>query len=796
MLSNSPGFTAVAVLTLALGIGANTAIFSVVNAILLRPLPYPNADRLVLVWENNLKQGWNRVGVSGPTYLDWKEQSQSFDDMAVMQPGTGTLTGLGEPEQFAGMRVSANLLELLGAKAILGRTFRAGEGRIGHNNVAVLTHGFWQRRFGSDADIVGKKAIIDGMPYTVIGVLSPSFWLPVPCEAMAAWDNDDLRRQSRSSHELGLVARLKRGVTLEQANAEMRTVARRVWQGYPAMQDWSASVVPMHENLVEYLRPALLVLLGAVGFVLLIGCTNIANLLLARAAARQKETAIRTALGAARARLLRQFLTESVVLSLIGGALGILVAYWGIAVLRAVIPHSIPVPEASAEVLVSKIGMDARVLLFTLLISLASGLVFGLAPALQASRVSVSATLKEGGRSASASHGHARLRGLLVVSEVALALVLLIGAGLMIRSFWRLQGVNPGFNPDHVLTLEIELPTDSKYRQPREQAAVFRQFLEHVQRVPGVRYAALTHVVPLAQADDRLTYLIEGRPQPGSGQGWPADVRRISPDYFRTLGIPLKKGRQFTDRDKEDAPPVLVIDESLARRGWPGNEDPIGRRLLIRSRAFEIVGIVGEVKHSGLNKTAKPTIYFPYLQSPAFRMNLVVRSLGAPETLVRAMKSAIWEVDKDQPVYNVRTIEEILASSQSAPRLTLTLLLAFALVAVLLASLGIYGVMSYTVSRRSHEMGIRMALGAQPSGVLKLVVGQAMVLVLIGLAAGLAAALLLTRALSTLLYGVSATDPLTFVAVSLALAGVALAASYLPARRATKVQPIAALRHE
>jgi putative ABC transport system permease protein len=795
-LLKSPGFTVVALLALALGIGVNTAIFSVVNAVLIRPLPYRDPGRIVVLWENNVREGWNRTGVSGATFSDWKRQATLFEDMSLHEPGTGTLTGLGEPEQIPRMRVTTNFFTMLGAKAQIGRLFTPEEARGGRHNVIVVTDGFWRRRLGADPDITGKTYMVDGAAYTVIGVLSRDFWFPTPEEAFVPWPNDELRGGPRNERRFGVFARLKPGVTVEQARAEMDSVARRVAERNTDMRDWGVTIAPLREVLVESIRPALLVLLGAVAFVLLIACTNIANLLLARGSGRLKEVAIRTAVGANRRRLIQQFLTESVLLGLAGGALGLLLAAWGMRALTAVLPEQISIQGSSTLISLPKLGFDHWVLLFTAAVSIGTGILFGLAPAFAATRVGPSDALKEGGRSSSAS-GHQRLRGALVVAEVGLALVLLTGAGLMIRSFWQLQRVNPGFRPDHVLTLEMELPTDSKYQKDEERPRVFQRFLQAVQAVPGVRVAALTSIVPLTTYEDRAAFSIEGRSAIAPGERMEADYRVISPDYFRALNIPLLRGRAFGDLDRREGPCVAIVDQALARPYFP-NEDPVGHRLQFAQfhASCEIVGVAGQVRHGGLNKQPRPTVYFPYLIASERRMSLVVRTASDPGNFINGIKRAVWSVDRDQPVYNIKTMDELISDSGSSSRFTLALLSAFALLALLLAAIGIYGVMSYNVNRQKHDIGIRVALGAGSGDVLKLVVGGALRMTLMGLACGLVGALALTRALSSLLYGVTATDPATFAVVAALLAAVALTASYIPARRATRVHPIEALRYE
>ncbi len=793
-LLKSPGFTLVALLALALGIGANSAIFTVVNAVLIRPLPYQDPDRLALVFQTNQAQNWKRNGVSGPNYMDMKEQTRTFADMSLFEPGSGTLTGLGEPEQFPGMRVTANFFTLLGARTHLGRLFTDADAKAGRYNVAVMTYGFWKRRLGGDPTVVGRKFQVDGLSYELIGVLSPDFWFPIASEGFVPWTDEWLRRLHRSNYGFGVLGRLGPGATVEQATSEMNSIMQRIAEKDSSQAGWGALVLPFREMLVEYIRPALLVLLGAVGFVLLIACTNVANLLLARGAGRQKEIAIRATMGAGRWRLVRQMLTESMLLGIAGGGVGLLLAVWGTQLITAVLPHTVPLPETTAQVALMQISVDSTVLLFALGISILTGAIFGLMPAIAMSRTAPVEALKEGGRSSSLS-GHATLRSALVVAEVALALVLLAGASLMIRSMLRMQQASPGFQPRHLLTLEMELPTDSKYQGEREWANIYQRFLASIRELPGLESTALTRAVPLGTEQERTFFTVEGRAPASANERLGADLRQVSANYLQTIGVPLIRGRQFTDFDHAEAPPVVIVDTGLARRYWPG-QDPIGRRIQMRGRAFEVVGVVGEVKHSGVDHEARPTIYVPYLQVPFFRMAFVVRTAADPASVVRAVKTAVWKIDKGQPVYNAKTMDELMADSASAPRLTLILLGGFAALALLLAAIGIYGVMSYTVSQRRHELGIRVALGAGMMQVLSLVVGRAMLLAVIGVAIGTVAALGLTRVLSSLLFGVSATDPLTFAAVAVILTLVALAASYVPARRAMRVHPIEALRYE
>ena len=798
-LRRNPGFTAVAVLTLALGIGANAAIFSVVHATLLQSLPTRNAGRLAVIWVNNLAHGWSRIGPTGLDYLDWKEQSKSFDDMFLFEHGTGTVTGQGEPEQVAGLRVTTNFGEFFGIKPLLGRTFRLEEGAARHN-FAILGCGYWQRRFGSDPSVVGRGMTLNGDQYTIIGVLPPEFAALFPADVVVPFDTEWVKRVET---DLGVFGMLKPGVTLEQATAEMSVIAKRVALTRPSRKGFGVVLVRLADVRVEYLRPALLVLLGAVGFVLLISCANVANLMLARSVVRQREVGIRMALGAGRHRLIRQFLAESTLLSLLGGAAGSLLALWSTGILAIFVPSRIPVPNAADQVLLPGIHMSGAAFAFTLAVSLFAGVTLGLIPALQSLRCNVNEALKEGGRGFLAAGPRAhRTRSTLVIVESALAFVLVIGAGLMIKSFWRLLQANPGFRPDHLLTLRIKLPadaTDSPYREPRQQAAAFQRFLASVDAVPGIESAAFTEIVPLSQDDMDMGYFVvqENPPLP-PGEHLAADYRDISPRYFATMGISLVRGRAFAEQDNLDRPRVVIIDETLARRFFP-NQDPLGKHLQIPDAARparEIVGVVGGVRDTGFDQQPRPTIYFPSLQSPDQTMSLVVRTTLPPSAALPAIKNAIWSVDKNQPVFQVRSMDEIISGILSAQRLAFLLLGVFAFLALALAAIGIYGVTSYVVSERTHEIGVRMALGAQPRDVSRLVLGHGASLAGLGVLGGLLAALALTRLLSSLLFGVSATDASIFLGVATLLFWVALAACYFPARRATRVDPILALRNE
>jgi putative ABC transport system permease protein len=797
MLAKSPGFTAVAVLTLALGLGANAAIFSVVNTVLLQRLPVRAADRLVVIWVNNLTHGWSRQGPTGLDYLDWKEQNKSFEDLFLFEHGTGTVTGVGEPEQVAGLRVTTNFGDFFGIKPVLGRTFRLEE-EAGRHNLLILSYGYWQRRFGSDPRVVGRGITLNGELYTIIGIIPASFADLFPADVVVPFDTDWVKR---ADSDLGVFGRPKPGITLEQASAEMGLIAQRIGSQRLERKGWGVVLVPLEAARVEYIRPALLVLMGGVGFALLIACVNVANLLLARAVTREREVAMRMALGAGRFRLIRQFLAESTLLALVGGGAGLFLALWGTDLLMRVVPSRIPVPNAADTVLLPKVHLDGTAVVFTLLVSFLTGIIFGLVPAFQGAKCNVNESLKEGGRGFLAGRKGHRTRATLVIAEAALAFVLVIGAGLMIESFWRLLEANPGFNTGHLLTLRIKLPADvkdSKYQQPRQRASTFQQFLSNIATLPGVRSAALTEVVPLSQQDqDRYFFVIKEAPPP-PGQQFGADFRDISPGYFGTMGIPLLKGRLFTDHDNADSPRVVAIDETLARQFFP-NQDPLGRHLQIpdASRpAREIVGVVGAVRDTGFDQQPQPTIYFPYLQTGDQTMSLVVRTDSQPAAILPSIKGAIWAVDKDQPIFNVKTMDEIISGVVSAQRLAFVLLGIFAFLALALAAVGIYGVTSYSVSQRTHEIGIRMALGARESDMLRLVVGHGLTLAVVGVALGAAGALVLTRFLASMLYGIRPTDPLTYLGVSLLLTAVAMVASYIPARRATKVDPMEALRYE
>jgi putative ABC transport system permease protein len=794
VLLKNRGFTAVAVLALALGIGANTAIFSVVNSVLLRPLPYREPHRLIALWENYQQRGGpEREWFSPADFKDFREQAQSLEHVVALLGWGPTLTGQGEPEDLQGAAVAYDTFSMLGVDPAIGRSFTADEDRTGAERVVVLSHGLWQRRFGSDAAIIGKSLILGGESYTAIGVMPRGFTFPILpnteiwrplTPAMVALAGCD-----RGCLVLRVMARLKSGVTLDAARAESSAIAARMAEQYPETNKGVGStVVPLHEQLVGDVRPAMLVLLGAVALVLLIACANVANLLLARAAARQKEVAIRAALGASRGRLIRQHLTESLVLALVGGAFGLLLAFWMVDLLVSFAPKGTPRLE--------EIAIDRGVLAFTFGTAILTGLIFGMAPALLSSRANLAGSLKEGGRDTSAGSRGNRVRSGLVVSEIALALMLLVGAGLLIKSFANLQRVDPGFDPENVLRIDVGLPR-TRYPDRNQAAVFFKQLVDRVALLPGVQSAGAVSSLPLSGGGTDSGFAIEGRPQPAPDRQPVAWYAKVTPDYFRTMGIRLMRGRVFTEADNLDASRVVVISETMARRYFP-DEDPLGKRLLFddgKDRR-EIVGIVADVRHFGLNLDARPTMYFSQSQSPNRGMSLVVRASGDPMSLAPAIRSEVWALDRDLAVSSVMPMNELIRTSLAEPRFVLLLLGLFAAVAMALSAIGVYGVMSYSVTQQSHEIGVRMALGAQVRDVLKLVVSRGIALVGGGVALGLVAAFALTRVMESLLFGVSATDFTTFAATSLILAAVALAACFVPARRATKVDPMVALRYE
>jgi predicted permease len=796
MLLKRPSFTVVALLTLAFGIGANTAIFTVVNAALLRPLPFREPDRLVHLWESTPQNQFGEREASYPDYLDWKAGTQAFEGLAGYSRRSFALTGRETPDRFEGAAVTDGFFQVLGVAPVLGRSFQPGEDKAGGARLVILSYGLWQRRFGGDPNILGQSLVLDANNYTVVGVLPQSFQF-APAGAAELWvplNPSQGQMSRRFQHWLNIVGRLKPGVTMSQARAEMAVVAASIAQQYPDSHTGTGiRLVALHEQITGKVRPILLILLGAVGFVLLIACANVANLMLARASARQKEIAIRTAMGASRWRLIRQLLTESVLLALLGGGIGLLLAQWGVDLLIAAIPQS----QLSSMPYLQGLGLDARVLLFALAVSLLTGIVFGLAPAFQSSKLNLLESLKEGGRT-SGIHLRQGLRNSLVVAEIAIALVLLVGAGLMMKSLFRLLAVDPGFKPDHLLTMHVSLPA-VKYPEDGNVLAFHQQLLERIENLPGVTGVGSVSVLPLL-GGDTTRLVVEGRPVPPPGEELEANYRDVSNSYFRTMGVPLIRGREFTDLDKQGAPEVVIINQTMANRLFPG-QDPIGQRLAFANnqvKGLEIVGVVGDEKVTRLDSATTPVIYVSFLQDPTRTLNLVVRTTFDPEAVSVAARGAIQSLDADLAVFGVSTMERLINNSPSTflRRYPAFLIGVFAGVALLLAMVGIYGVISYTVTQRTHEIGVRMALGAQRSDIFKMILGQGLMLTLAGVGCGLLAALVLTRFLSSMLFGVTATDPLTYAAVSLPLVLIAMLASYIPARRATKVDPMVALRYE
>ncbi|MBA3438660.1 MAG: ABC transporter permease [Pyrinomonadaceae bacterium] len=798
MLLKSPGFTLVAVLALALGIGANTAIFSVVNAVLLRPLPYQDADRLVMVWEHNRLRNRPQNVINPANFLDWQEQSSVFDEMAAFHDFAVNLTGEGEPEQIPGQRASANLFSLLGVQAVVGRTFTHEDAQPNREPLIVISYGLWQRRFGGDPGVIGKTLMLDRRPVTVIGVLPADFKWFIKQGSLVGkeaefWEplSFTAAHHIRRGRYMTAVARLKPNVTYEQAQAEMNTIASRLEQQYVNFNTgWGVNLVPLREQFVGSIRPALLVLLGAVGFVLLIACANVANLLLARAAARQKEMATRAALGAGRWRVVRQLLTESVLLAFFGGALGLLLALWGVDALMWFAPQDL--------LSLPRISINLPVLGFTLLVSVLTGIIFGLVPALEASRLDPSESLKETGRSMTGSTRSRRLRGAFVVAEVALALVLLVSAGLLIKSFMRLQAVDAGFDEKNILTMRVTLPA-SKYPEENQRIRFFKQTVERLETLPGVRSVGAISFLPFTGPGAATSFTIEGRPAPAAGDSPVTDVRVTDDNYLRTMNIALLRGRTFTEQEATEKRGVVVINEAMVRKYFPG-EDPIGKRIIVNMsdtpEPTEIIGVVRDVKQQTLDEEVKAMVYWPHPQLAYSSLTLVMRTESDPLSLATAARRGIQAIDQDQPIADVRTMEQWLATSIARARFNTLLLGLFASVALLLAAIGIYGVMAYSVTQRTHEIGIRMAFGAEGRDVLRLVLGQGMTLVAIGIALGLLGAFAATRVLASLLYGVSATDPMTFTIIPLLLVTVAFIANYIPARRATKVDPMVALRYE
>ncbi|MBI3405067.1 MAG: ABC transporter permease [Acidobacteria bacterium] len=794
-LLRSPGFTLIAVAALALGIGANTAIFSIVNTVLLRPLPYPEAERLV--WFYELQPECPTCPFSAPDFLDYQSQNQTFEQMAGVRQLSFNLTGQGAAERVRGAVVSHNLFSLLRVQPVIGRNFSEDDGKGGAARVALLNYGAWQARFGGDQNILGRKLTLNNEPVTVVGVLPKGFvfsrgvelWLNphnrVP-EVFPNFSGDHLTM--RGMHYMPVLGRLKPGVSLTQAQADINTIVARLQKAYTSNANHGVHLVPMHEYVSGQARTPLLVLCAAVGFVLLIACANVANLLLARATSREREIAVRAALGAGRWRIARQLLTENIVLAIVGGAAGLLLAWWSVGALVQASPEDLP--------RVNEIGIDRVVLGFTLAVSVLTGLVFGLFPALQVSNPQLNEVLKEGGRSGSGGARRHWLRGALVVGEVAISLVLLIGAGLLARSFVRLLDVKPGFHPENLTTMWLSF-SGQKYSKAGTMAQVTEQLIARIEAMPGIQGVAASNDLPLEGQDTNGDPTIEGAPPAPPGQEIMVGQHLANPGFFRAMGIPLLQGRELSARDVSGVPSVAVVNDAMAQKFWPG-QNPIGKkfRLMHREGWEEVVGVVGNVKHNGLGQPTSLDVYEPVSQNPWGYLCLIIRTSGDRGALIAAVRREAQALDPDLPVHGVRPMEQVIAETVSSRKLTLTLIGVFASVALQLAAVGIYGVMAYAVTQRTHEIGIRMALGARREDVLKLILGQGMALTLGGVFLGLAGSYGLTRLMTSLLFSTSASDPGTFAGVSVFLIAVALLACYIPARRALRVNPIIALRYE
>ncbi|HJR58347.1 MAG TPA: ADOP family duplicated permease [Vicinamibacterales bacterium] len=795
LLLRRPGFTIVAVATLALGIGANAAIFTVANTLLVKPMPYVDAEELVILTENNLPRGWTSFSVSPANFLDWRDHTKSFARMAAWGGRSYNYTGGETPERLRGLVGTEGFLEMLGGAPILGRGFHPEEFEPGKDLVVILNHGFWRSAFGGNPGVLQQSIMLNGQSHTVVGVMHPHWRFggrETALFAPRAFSADE--RGQRGGHFLNVVARLKPGATPEQAQIEMSDLAARLAEQFPdTNKNWGAVVTPLRDAVVGDLRPMLRILLGAVGLVLLIACANVANMLLARATVRSREMAIRSAIGAGRSRIVRQLLTESVLLAAIGGAIGLALADWGTSSLFRAYPTLLP--------RASDMKIDGTVLIFAGGLSLLTAVLFGLVPAFAASRTQLNESLKEGGRTGGMGVFGRWLRSALVVSEVAVALVLLAGAGLLLRSFAQLTRVEPGFETDRRLSVTTVLPWP-KYSEPALAIGFSDQVLERIRALPGVESAALTSTVPISGSDELYSIEFEGRPPLPPGQGVSALYYLVSPDYFRTIGIPLLKGRAFTDQDRDGTARVAIVNDEFVRLHYP-SEDPIGKRIRMGRNATiirEIVGVVGSVKHYTLRDKTQAQMYEPFRQFPSTGMTFVLKTSVAPATIAAAVRREIQAVDPEQPIANTGTLSEMVSTSMMLPRVQTMLLAVFAGIALVLAAVGLYGVMAFGVSQRTQEIGIRMALGARPGSVLRLVIGEALTLTAIGLAIGLAGAVLLGRALSNLLAGllfqVAPSDLATLAAVALVLTLVTLFASLIPAKRATRIDPVEALRSE
>jgi putative ABC transport system permease protein len=804
-LLKRPGFTVVAIITLALGIGANTAIFSVVNAVVLRPLPYAEPSRLMMLWET--MPGSDQRSVAPGNFVDWHGRNRTFEDMAAMFFGNFNLTSDGEPDRIDGTTITSNLMSVLGVSAQLGRTFQAEDDEHQDRNVVLLSDGLWKRRFGGDPNVIGRAITIDETPHIIVGVMRRGFQFPahsdlwvlgrnrsaVPMSLISQLPSNDWANE-RDGHFIRVIGRLKPGVTISQAQSDIAAITRRLEQDYPKTNaGLGSNVVPLHTQIVGDVGSMLFILLGAVGFVLLIACTNVANLMLARAGQRDREIAIRAAVGASRLRLIRQLLTESVLLSVIGGLAGLLVSLWAVAVFIKLSPGDIPrINEAS---------VDLRLLGFTLLVSLVTGLAFGLLPAFHATRTNLNTSLKEGSTKATEGRQRRGARNILVVSEIALAQVLLLGAALLAISYLRVTEINPGFNPDRVLTAKIA-PSNKKYPDAKSRSTFYSTVLERLQSLPGVESAGMVMNLPLTGSSMNRGFRAEGRPEPKADENVAMDFQIVSPNYFSTLEIPIKRGRALAETDTETSEPVIVINETMARQYWP-NEDPVGKRLAIGESSQDrgwrtIVGVVSDNRHASLSEPAVPTSFIPYRQDLESwpRMGFVIKGRTDAASLTSAVRRELADIDRAQPVYAIEPMENLLHTSVAQRRFVMLLLGSLSVIALTLAMVGIYGVISFSVSERTQEIGIRMALGARAGDVLRMVLSQGMRVAVVGIFIGVGAAFALTRLLASMLFQVSATDARTFSIVAALLGVVAFLACYIPARRATKVDPLVALRYE
>jgi putative ABC transport system permease protein len=806
MLGKAPGFTAVAVLTLALGIGANSAIFSVVYSTLLRPLPFPHADRLQMIWETDASLGITRGATSPAQFLDWKKQNRSFEEMSVLRAWFYTITGRNEPEQLWGMAASANFFHLLGVKPLAGRDFLPEEETPGRDQVVILSYGIWQRRFAGDRAILGRSMQIDEKPYTVVGILPQGFSLFGTSRQFDLWTPIafDPARMTRDDHSVVVFGRLKPGVSSEQAQAEMQTIMQRLNRQYPDTDTSGIRVSPMQDEPVRDIRPALILLVCAVGFVLLIACVNVANLLLARSATRSREIAIRAALGAGQWRIVRQLLTESMLLALAGGAVGLLLAEGGLRLLHVILPAAGGVGELPR---MNDIGLHPVVVGFTLSICCITGVVFGLAPAIQIAHTSMSETLKEGSRGSTGARRGRFVSAALVVSEIGLSLLLLVGAGLLVRSFARLINEQIGFRPKHLLTMQLSLPV-AHYPDGQPVVNFYGQALERVRGLPGVDSVTAANFLPMSGWSDVCDFDVRGRAAQPPGKEFSSHYTVVDWQYVRTLGLTLKEGRDFSSADGPGTQGVVIVNESLARQYWP-LQDPVGQEIRVhivpsgapwkpepRATWLRVIGVVGGIRDWSWNEQILDEMYLPSTQNPSRLMRLVVRSSADPTAMTNAIRGALVDLDSNQPVSEIKTMDQLVDSALARRRLSMILLAIFAGFATLLAGIGIYGVMSFAVSQRTHEIGIRLALGAQPHNVVNMIVGEGMLLSMVGVLLGFIASVLSMRAIRSLLYGISTLDPVTFFGVAIFLAAVAFASCYFPARRATKVDPIRAMRSE